>query len=396
MWVTTRKQQTASNNSGVGVAPKALTGRTIQTLDACISQRRRQLYKNRNTSGLRKEIKRLSKQVLEMNGRHQIRARADLEKELTTMQELVLRRETGEEEREFEEKVKPYVETYANLATVIPQKQRGVKRLAVAMTNPLKTIPTKQPRLTVDAAERKNYDQTSVQEEFLQEFENRAPPLCVVHGDICEPCGVAMIMMGNDSLLGCPTCGRTRVYIQATSSRIAYGEEVEFSSFSYKRLNHFLEWLATFQAKESTIVPQETIENVMEELHARRITEDKVTEKKVREILKYLKARKSYDHVPQITARITGRLPPRMTPYQEEQMTLMFQAIQDPFETHRPQGRRNFLSYAYCLYKFCELMGWDRFLRCFTLLKGRDKLRRQDMTYQKICGELGWEYIPSI
>jgi predicted RNA-binding Zn-ribbon protein involved in translation (DUF1610 family) len=392
MWVTARKAQPAPVTAADGILGAS------QTLHASISQKRRQLHKDRDDTGaLRKELKQLKTQIKTMCGRHQIRDKVDALTRARALKELIRRRKTGEDERAFEEKVKPYLDTYRQLngAEVQGTRGRGTKRLAPPKLQ--KSIPTKRPRMCVDAGDRKTYEQSSVREEFLNEFEQQAPPLYVVHGDVCERCNVTMIMMGTDSLLGCPTCGQTRIYIQATSSRIAYGEEVEFSSFSYKRLNHFLEWLATFQAKESTVIPEQIIVQVMEELYAQRIYDNnKITDKKVREILKQLKARKCYDHVPQITARITGRLPPRMTPYQEEQVTLMFQAVQGPFDRHCPQDRRNFLSYGYCLFKFCELLGWDKFLPCFSLLKGRDKLRKQDAIYKAICEDCTWEFITSI
>lgn len=58
--------------------------------------------------------------------------------------------------------------------------------------------------------------------------------------------------------------------------------------------------------------------------------------------------------------------------------------------------RKNFLSYSYVLYKLCELEGLDEFKHCFSLLKGRDKLFRQDSCWRLICTELGWQYLPSI
>ena len=36
--------------------------------------------------------------------------------------------------------------------------------------------------------------------------------------------------------------------------------------FAYKRINHFNEWLAQFQAKESADVPKEIYKNVLKEL----------------------------------------------------------------------------------------------------------------------------------
>ena len=142
----------------------------------------------------------------------------------------------------------------------------------------------------------------------------------------------------------------------------------------------------------------ETLTEIMAYLYEKKGINDvsKITQKKVREVLKELKLRRLYDHSPQLLTKITGKLPPRMTPFQEEQVKLMFAAIQSPFSKHCPQDRINFLSYSYCLYKFCELMGYDKFLPCFQLLKGRDKLVKQDMIFRKICAELDWSFVASI
>ena len=193
--------------------------------------------------------------------------------------------------------------------------------------------------------------------------------------------------------MGCTKCKQTYTFIQATSSRIAYGEEVEFTSFSYRRENHFQEWLNCFQAKESTTLlkkeaaAQKNREDTsVVEMVAQKCAEmgymDRATIEMhhVREALKSLRLSKYYENQQQITTRISGRPAPTMTPQQEEQVRCMFSAIIPLFEKHKPSDRRNFLSYAYCLYKFCELMGWDQFLPCFTLLKGPDKLKKQ-MSY---------------
>jgi hypothetical protein len=260
-----------------------------------------------------------------------------------------------------------------------------------------KVPPLKQAKCFADRAERRTYEQDSVRDELMAKLESTAPPVYIVQGDMCDKCNVPMIVLASEALLGCPQCSRTRLYIQATSSQIAYGEEVEFASFSYKRQNHFQEWLNTFQAKESTEVPGNVLDQVMEELFTKKKIRDsgKINQKKIKEVLKELRLRKYYDHAPQITARITGVLPPRMTPFQEEQCKLMFAAIQGPFNIHCPPERTNFLSYGYCLYKFCELLGYDQFLPCFTLLKGKEKLAAMDKIFRKITRELDWEYISS-
>ena len=93
-------------------------------------------------------------------------------------------------------------------------------------------------------------------------------------------------------------------------------------------------------------------------------------------------------------ARETGKA--TLTVEDEEQLKLMFLSIQASFDRHCPPDRKNFLSYSYCLFKFCELLGLDSFLSMFSLLKGRDKLHRQDLIFKKICEDLDWEFIPSV
>jgi hypothetical protein len=122
---------------------------------------------------------------------------------------------------------------------------------------------------------------------------------------------------------------------------------------------------------------------------------NEVTSIIVREALKKLKLRKIYENTAQITSRISGRPPPRMTPQQEEQARNMFSAIQQPFNKHCPPDRRNFLSYAYACYKIVELMGWDEYKSSFSLLKGQDKLKKQDQIFKFICQDLDWEFIES-
>ena len=74
----------------------------------------------------------------------------------------------------------------------------------------------------------------------------------------------------------------------------------------------------------------------------------------------------------------------------------MFKEIQIPFIRHCPKDRKNFLSYSYVLHKFVELLGLDEFLPSFPLLKSREKLHQQDLIWEKICRDLGWEFIRSL
>ena len=154
--------------------------------------------------------------------------------------------------------------------------------------------------------------------------------------------------------------------------------------------------LAQFQAKEMTQIPKEVIESINSEFKKLRMKTNDITQPKVKKILKKLGYNKYYEHSAQITNILNNAKPPTMSQVLEEKMRQMFRKIQEPFEKHKPKTRSNFLSYSYCLYKFCELLGYDEFLLCFPLLKSRDKLYHQDVIWKNICNEMNWEFIPTV
>jgi len=250
-----------------------------------------------------------------------------------------------------------------------------------------------------------NEERKGIFMEFLSCCVNVSPDVKFHEVDICEHCGISLRLNSKTSMLLCGKCGRTKPFMDATSNVLAYGDEVEFTTFSYKRINRFNEWLNLFQGKESTEIPRWVFEVILKELHQIGIRRGKdITIEMVEEIIKTARPqredfRKMNEHKQLIYSRISGHPPPRMTPEQEEQARLMFLAIQGPFEKWRPTlepNRKNFLSYAYILYKICELRGWNEFLPCFKLLKGDDKLTKQDRFWRHICYDLHWEFVSSI
>lgn len=375
-----------------------------------VERKRKEAQETRNTTVLQEQLTTLQQQLERLTARYQYRQRVQVQQQVDELLTLIHRRQSGQEQAELEQVLARYVAAYQEkqASSTASSTSRSRKRLASGLFKskaqakaaaPANKGPKLRPCVSgADGSEKRYYMQDSVKYELMAELSKTAPPIYLVQGDMCEKCNVPMIVLASEALLGCPKCSRTRLYIQATSSRIAYGEEVEFANFSYKRQNHFIEWMNTFQAKESTEVPAEVVQQVMEYLYNVKKVKDasKIVQKKVREVMKELKLRKYYDHCAQITARITGKLPPRMTPFQAEQVKLMFSAIQGPFNIHCPPERTNFLSYGFCLYKFCELLGYDQFLHCFPLLKGKDKLAAMDRIWKKICMELDWQFIPTV
>jgi len=215
--------------------------------------------------------------------------------------------------------------------------------------------------------------------------------------DNCPLCSNSLTLKNVDSLLICGVCGYTDNII-INSEKVSYKDPPRESSyFAYKRINHFNEWLAQFQAKETTDIPDEVYTGIMAELDKNKFLDiSDISYKNMREILKKLKFNKYYEHIPHIINIINGKKAPILTRQYEEQLRMMFKEIQTPFMKHCPDNRKNFLSYSYVLHKFCELLELDELLIYFPLLKSREKLQQQDKIWENICKSLRWQYIPSI
>jgi predicted amidophosphoribosyltransferase len=213
----------------------------------------------------------------------------------------------------------------------------------------------------------------------------------------CMECGADMMFSQTEAMLYCTECGMTE-FILIDSDRPSYKDPPRESSYyAYKRINHFNELLAQFQAKGSTEIPQDVYDQIAAELKKQRITDFKsIKYKQMREVLRKLKLNRQYDHIPFIISRLNGSIAPVMTRETEEKLRHMFKEIQPSFQKHCPKNRRIFLSYSYVLYKFCELLGLDEFLASFPLLKNRDKLYQQSKVWQNICEEMRWEFIRSV
>lgn len=341
---------------------------------------------------LLKEIENLEQKKLTMTARYQIRMAKDTELLIDELKKECEIRQSMQRENEYEQIISPYLNAY-NQRVEISENLDSVPRniTAPGCGKKRETIDTYVQQYDATASR-----QTTIVNEYLMEVSDESPKLALHTRDECPLCNETLMLINSKAIMTCPSCGYAVTYLDATMSSMSYSDDVEFSSFSYKRINHFNEWLQQVQAKENFDFSDENMQNIMEELYKQRITtNEQITQKKVREVLKTLKLRKAYEHVAQITCRLTGVKPMRIPPEAEETCRLMFIAVQPAFEKHCPKDRKNFLSYSYCIYKFFQLLGYDQFLESFSLLKGRDKLTKQDEIFKKICEELDWEFVKS-
>jgi len=213
----------------------------------------------------------------------------------------------------------------------------------------------------------------------------------------CDHCNIAREELSEEGILVCPKCGSEEYMLVVSDFPSFRDPPKERNNYAYKKINHLNEILNQFQAKESTIIPEDVMNEVVCEVKKRRIQNiAELSEIGMREILKKLNRSKYYEHAAHILSRLNGNPPPTITPEIEEKIRAMFQEIQAPFLLYCPNDRTNFLSYSYILYKFFELLELDEYKIYFSLLKSRDRLIAHDQIWKKICDYLKWEFIRSV
>ena len=218
----------------------------------------------------------------------------------------------------------------------------------------------------------------------------------VYQTDICEICHKGeLIPLEEEGILVCNVCSRNIPYL-IENEKPSYKEPPkEVCFYAYKRINHFKEILAQFQGKETTQIPVEVIENIKLQIKKERISISQITNLKTKEILKKLGYNKYYEHIPFIKDKL-GIKPPIMSPELEETLCNLFIELQAPYSKYCPDDRVNFLNYYYTAYKLCELLGEEKYLEHFPMLKDPEKRMEQDVIWKKICQELDWEFIPTV
>jgi Poxvirus Late Transcription Factor VLTF3 like len=253
----------------------------------------------------------------------------------------------------------------------------------------------------LEVSSRKGVQRKDIYKKYLQEVEGTCNEVVKkdVHEKPCSQCGKFYTRIFDDSLSEeiCQACGAVEYVL---SEEVGFKEEQDLEKhivYSYKRENHFNEWISQFQAKESTHVPEDVIAKLRTEFRKQKVKDlNEITHEKVKSLLKKLNYAKYYEHVPYIASIVSGITPPTMPQELEDKLRIMFHAIQAPFEKHKPANRKNFLSYSFVLYKMCEILSEDQYLPCFPLLKSREKLYVQDQIWEKICNELKWEFIRTV
>lgn len=286
------------------------------------------------------------------------------------------------------------------------------------------------------AAQRSNMDQelkdifqTFVKRKLLSE----APDLTsTVTADICDDCGVQMMVVANDSMLACSRCAKTRVITSANAWTASM--DVDFSNINTHQKSRALEWLEFAQAKEYGEIPDDVVRIVMEALVAAKATGlepyiqaiaaerqargpflDAVNAVErlqavvpnieallknldaiaVRNVIRNTSAKKFAERSAKIASMLSGYLPERLTADQEEYVRKLFMAASPVYDRWRKTSQPVWPGgYAYFLRCLMILLGWDEFAAMFPIqMTGRNQ-EREDMR-QSIWAILKWAYVPS-
>lgn len=246
---------------------------------------------------------------------------------------------------------------------------------------------------------KEGFNKADMYGKFMSNVDNKfnLKPLMDKNYNKCSKCGSQNLKINSyECFYTCNNCGIMEHMFIDTDKRSYKEPPPENSYFAYKRINHFREWLAQFQAKESTDIPEHVYKVIIMEIQKNRIKDiQKLTIDKVRDFLKKHGLNKYYEHTQHIIYKLNGKKPPVISKEMEEKLCTLFKDIQSPFNKVKPAERKNFLSYAFVIYKFCQLLELDDLAENFTLLKNKEKLNQQEDIWKKICKELKWEYIPT-
>ena len=247
-----------------------------------------------------------------------------------------------------------------------------------------------------------NYSQSKkLYQEYWRNVNNEFtnPQDYIMSCDLCNICERGeMVPQDEEGIMICNNvqCGQFITYIVDSSKPNNKDPPNEVSYTAYIRLNHFKEILSQFQAKETTQIPDEVIDQIRARIKKERITDMKqINYDKMREILRKLGLNKYFEHIQYINS-IFGVKPPIMNEELHETLCVLFIEIQKPWAVHCPANRTNFFNYTYTLYQLCTLLDQTQYLPYIPMMKDREKQLEQDMIWKKVCDYLDWEYFPTV
>ena len=215
-------------------------------------------------------------------------------------------------------------------------------------------------------------------------------PVPNAYSGACVSCGDSNFVYGGPSsgYPGCRICDSCGVVENAPVYwETMYGNILPTKSSNYKRIHHWHERISQLLLMESAIPAPEMLQ-IAEKLCDG--THEVINKDTVRSVLRSLNMQLYIEKWLQIIFRITGIQPPCPGPMVVQQLDFLFQELQQPFEAHKGEKRKNFLNYNYVFCRLFQKMDCRQFGMFFPLIKSKAKLKTLDDIWHGMTGAINW------
>lgn len=213
---------------------------------------------------------------------------------------------------------------------------------------------------------------------------------------ICSKCEIPKVLCQADGCYVCTKCGETE-QIEIDSEIPSHKDSMtDKPKYPYKKQNHLKDKLNQLQSKTNISIDNKVIKLIKSELKQKKLNQDNCGPNDIKKILKKYKLSEYYEHTQQIFCIITKTAPIILSKETEDKVIEMFTRMQASFIKNKSKLRTNFLNYSYTLNRIFNLLDMPECSRRFKLLESKGKLKEQDITWRKICNDMGWDYQKSI
>tara|TARA_B110000046_G_scaffold84368_1_gene92465 strand:- start:1320 stop:2150 length:831 start_codon:yes stop_codon:yes gene_type:complete len=185
----------------------------------------------REIPALQSRRKALSDEQQLLTKRYQHRTRLDMQLEISQLQTEIETRKQMTRENEYELMIAPYLAAYNQRVEVDEPSREAPRNItAPGFGKKRETIDT-----YVQQSDANTSRQTALVNEYLSEMNTEPPKLALNTRDECPLCHHDLVLVSSKAIMTCPKCGYAVAYLDATMQSMSYSDDVEFSSFSYKR-----------------------------------------------------------------------------------------------------------------------------------------------------------------
>jgi hypothetical protein len=162
-------------------------------------------------------------------------------------------------------------------------------------------------------------------------------------------------------------------------------------------MKKFTTYMGSVLVRQKSVVPLHVLVEVCK-ITTERYSLEKASEMTFVQVASVLetsvKLKKFVDYKVQIYCRLKGNAIPRISPSQEEALTVLYLAIQEPFDRLKKDRRSTFFSVTFVMYVLCSFLGYHNMLEFIYIKKTRMKLHNQIAFLSLIFTDLGWSPFP--